>query len=107
MPPDVAFVGERVLRWVDLSLHPDGAARLLRTGATGYPLNAVVCMNSPDALGLAAGKVLTEIEISSLAAAACAVITSVYDAETYLVLTTAELATEIARIGKWELADRH
>lgn len=106
LPSDIALVGERVLRWIDLSLGSEVAARLLRTGASGYPLNAVVCMLPAEELALTPGRVLTDDETLRLASTARAVITSVYDAETYLILTSAKLAAEINRSGRWRLEDR-
>lgn len=93
LPVDVAFVGDRVLRWAALNDEPAVAARLLRTGSSGYPLNAFVCRPDPADLPLVAGTALNELDIAVLAEATCAVITAVYDAESFVILAAADLGT--------------
>jgi hypothetical protein len=88
---DVAFVGDRVLRWIALSEGGDAASRLLRTGSSGYPLNAFLCDRAPSELGLTAGRLLSEPDTLSVAESVFAVITTIYDAETFLILETADL----------------
>ncbi|UQX88702.1 hypothetical protein M6D93_01560 [Jatrophihabitans telluris] len=89
---DVAFVGDRVVRWTPLN-EPAVAVRLLRTGSSGYPLNAFVCLPAPTDLPLGAGYVLNESDIAVLAEKVCAVITSVYDAESFVILARANLGS--------------
>lgn len=88
---DVAFVGDRVVRWADLGVGADVAVQLLRAGASGYPLNAFACWPPSAELGLEAGVPLGERQQAALVESTCAVITAVYDAETYLVLMSRDL----------------
>lgn len=92
---DVAFVGDRVVRWADLGAGAEAAAVLLRAGASGYPLNAFACWPPPAELGLKVGAPLTESQQAALVESTCAVITSVYDAETYLVLMSHDLEAAV------------
>ena len=90
-----AFLGDRVLRWVDLAETSDGAIHLLRSGASGYPLNAYLCVE-PGVMPTAEGTaILTAADVPRLVTATCAVIASVYDAETYVVLMNSEIAKAI------------
>jgi len=87
----VAFVGGRVLRWADLSRAK--ASRLVRTGASGYPLNAFVCRADAISLSLTPERELSEADAVALAHSVCAVVTSVYDAESFVILGAADLWT--------------
>jgi hypothetical protein len=82
---DVAYIGNRVLRWVDMPDDPSHGTRLLRSGASGYPLNAFVCDRSSAELGLFPGADLTETTQSRIAGSVRAIIVSALDAETFLV----------------------
>jgi hypothetical protein len=88
---DVAFVGDRVIRWADLEVGSVAAVRLLGTGASGYPLNAYTCWLAPIELGLEYGETLDVSQQAFLVDSICAVITSVYDAEAYLMLMSDDL----------------
>jgi hypothetical protein len=44
---DVAFVEDRVLRWTALDNDAAGAVALMRSGSSGYPLNAFGCVATP------------------------------------------------------------
>ncbi len=68
----VAFVGGRVLRWTDLSRAK--ASRLLRTGASGYPLNAFVCRPDAVSLSLTPEREFSEADTAAFAHSVCAVI---------------------------------
>jgi hypothetical protein len=92
---DVAFLSDRVIRWADLAVGAVAAVRLLRTGSSGYPLNAFACWGAPVELGLEAGKTLDESRQASLVDSTCAVITSIYDAEAYLLLMSHDLEVRI------------
>jgi hypothetical protein len=92
---NVAFVGDRVIRWIDLEVGAVAAARLLRSGSSGYPLNAFASWLAPVELGLEAGKTLDESQQAALVDSTCAVITSVYDAESYLLLMSHDLEVRI------------
>lgn len=82
---DGVFVEDRVIRWRDLHADPADLMRLIRRGASGYPLNAFVCGED--------GKAILEREedrfdgdcVLALASSVRGIITSVYDAESYLV----------------------
>lgn len=86
-----AFVAGSVIRWAELEVGVFAAVRLLRTGASGYPLNAFACWHAPMEVGLDAGETLDDSQQASLIDSTCAVITSVYDAEAYLVLMSRDL----------------
>jgi hypothetical protein len=88
---DLAYVEDRVVRWVDLIGDPVDGARLLRSGASGYPLNAYACGPSPGDLGLASGRSLELKELESIAASTRAVLASVFDAEAFVMLMLPEL----------------
>lgn len=91
IPAEAVFVGDRVLHWMALDSRAAGAARLLRTGSSGYPLNAVICRLAPGRLHLLAGRELGADDVSKVADGACALITAVFDAESYLVLAAPDL----------------
>ena len=93
---DVAFVGDRVVRWANIGVGVDAAVQLLRAGASGYPLNAFACWPPSTELGLKAGVILGESRQTALVDSTSAVITSVYDAETYLVLMSRDLEAAAA-----------
>lgn len=93
---DVAFIGDRVVRWADLGVGANAAVQLLRAGASGYPLNAFACWRPSAELGLKAGVILGESQQAALVDSTSAVITSVYDAETYLVLMSRDLEAAAA-----------
>lgn len=88
---DVAFVGERVVRWCETA---DGSARavaLLRSGSSGYPLNAFLCRASVKQLGLESG-IEIDAEVQELIVESVeAVIVSVYDAEAFVALVSSDV----------------
>lgn len=92
---DVVFIDDHVVRWADLRAGAAAAVRLLRTGASGYPLNAFVCYPAAVELGLETGKTLDASRQAALVDSACAVIVSVYDAETYIVLMSSDLEPRV------------
>ena len=95
---DAAFVGDRVVRWADLGVGAASAVHHLR--ASAYPLNAFACWASSAELGLEAGVSLGESQQAALVGSTCAVMTAVYDAETYLVLMSRDLeATLVAGVA--------
>lgn len=83
---DVFFVGEAVLRSEPLEDDCTAAAGLLRRGSSGYPCDALVCTGTQDRLGLHPGADLTEDAVAQAAASVTAVLTSVWDDETYVLL---------------------
>lgn len=99
---DVSFVDDRVVRWIDLHSAPDDLTRLIRIGASGYPLNALVCGDTDgEAFRPAAGP-LSDTDAVLLASQVRVVVHSIYDAESFLLLvidenanvTTAEVARD-------------
>jgi hypothetical protein len=83
----VAFVGERVLRWVSFDTESlDAPTKLIRTGSSGYPLIAYVVDSSPQDMGVSPGAELGNKFFDCVVRSAMAVIVSAFDAETYLVL---------------------
>jgi hypothetical protein len=80
----VAYVEDRVLRWMELGPDPVGAAALLRRSA--YPLNAFVCCRSATQLKLEPGYQMGPEDQEAIVESTEAVIVSVYDAEAYVAL---------------------
>jgi hypothetical protein len=88
---DVAFVGERVVRWSEAAGGPARAVALLRSGSSGYPLNAFLCRASAKQLGLEPG-IQIDAEVQELIVeSAEAVIVSVYDAEAFVALVSSDV----------------
>lgn len=84
---DIVYINDRVLRWVDLrAMTPARAVALLRSGASGFPLNAYLCVGSSEVLGLSAKRNLSVADRTVLARAVAGLITTVYDAEAFLAL---------------------
>ncbi|WP_344013227.1 hypothetical protein [Microbacterium natoriense] len=84
---DVVFVEDRVIRWRELQREPSQLVRLIRRGASGYPLNAYVCDEAARTILRRADRSLTVEGAASLASTVRAVIHSIYDAESYLVIS--------------------
>ena len=76
---DVAFVGDRVLRWVEWNCDPVAMVGLLRRGASGYPTNASGCRSRAASLGLTAGPQLRPAEPGRIVQSTCALVVSVYE----------------------------
>ncbi|HTZ43213.1 MAG TPA: hypothetical protein VMB79_05070 [Jatrophihabitans sp.] len=95
LPAKVVYAGDRVLRWCDFIPGAQDPVRLLRTGASGYPLNAIISSADAGALDLTPGRTLSYENLRRVSAAGGAVITSVYDAESYLILVTENLAVSM------------
>jgi hypothetical protein len=87
----LAFVDDRIIRWVDLEAGASDGVALLRTGASGYPLNAFGSVLSAAALGLSEGKSMDSDQQQLFVEGVGAVFVSVFDAEACLMLLTAEL----------------
>ncbi|WDM41844.1 hypothetical protein KV395_00545 [Microbacterium luteolum] len=83
---DVSFVDDRVIRWLDLRSAPDELTRLIRIGASGYPLNAFICDNSSGEAFRPSARSLSESEVDLLAGEVRLVIHSIFDAESFLLL---------------------
>ena len=83
---DAFFIGEAVLRSEPLHGDCATAAELLRRGSSGYPCDALVSTETQDRLGLHHGADLAEGSVARLAASVTAVLTSVWDDETYVLL---------------------
>ena len=80
-----AFVGDRVVHWtVVTDGDQDDVVETLRSGASGYPLNAFVCEGTPSSFGLEAGAELDSDALDKLREAVKLVIVGAYDAETHL-----------------------
>lgn len=83
---DAVVLEGRVLRWKDLHTDASQLTQLIRRGASGYPLNAFVCHDGARAVFQQAGDSLSSEDASALAQSVHAVIHSVYDAESFLVI---------------------
>lgn len=85
-----AFLGNRVIRWARVNDSARAATHLLRTGASGYPLNAFLCDADGSQLGLSEGASVAFSSCPSMADHVSAVIVSAFDGEAFLVLMTPE-----------------
>lgn len=81
----VAFIGDRVLRWAPITEVSRVAVALLASGSSGYPLVACVSQLDGDELGLAPGSDVSPASVDRLAQSTVALFASAYDAETYVV----------------------
>lgn len=79
-------IGDRVIGWAAIDSDCTAAAALLRTGASGYPLNAFVVQSSAAKLGLAEGHDLKAEDVEVIARLTIAVIVSVFDAESFVAI---------------------
>ncbi len=75
-----------MLRWEELQTDPSRLTQLIRSGASGYPLNAFVCDERGRTVLQRAGGSLSTVDALSLAQSVQVVINSVYDAESYLLI---------------------
>lgn len=87
----VAFVGDRAIRWLELGEDPSLVAQLVRTGGSGYPLNAFVCGSGAGDLGLISDRVLSTEAVSVVARSVTTIISSAFDAESYVLLAVEDL----------------
>ncbi len=87
---NVGFVEDRVVKWAELDRGTVDAVTLLRSGSSGYPLNAFVSTLSARELMLEPRSQLRSETLSSIVRSVVAVIASVYDAEAYVALLTDE-----------------
>ena len=93
---DVAFIDNRVVRWVDVGTSSEDAAGLLRRGATGHPLNAFVCEDSASDLGLIAeGEVGDEV-LKAIVASLIAVVVGAFDTESFVAWLHPEAVPTVA-----------
>ena len=88
------FVDDRVLHWAQLASGTDDGVRALRSGASGYPLNAYVCPRTASDLGLEAQHRLRSAELEAIVDATSAIISSVYDAEAYLAVVFGDVGSD-------------
>lgn len=90
----VAFVEDRVVRWSDIADDGDQAVALLRSGSSGYPLNAFVCHASAGQLRLEPGSKIDNEGQALIVESVQAVLVSVYDAEAFVALVAPGLLSE-------------
>jgi hypothetical protein len=86
-----AFVDDRLIRWEEINEDGFRAAKLLRSGASGYPLNAFICRGSSRELNLEEDRQLLVIEEEQIVDSTDAVVASVWDAEAYVAVCSPEL----------------
>lgn len=81
-----SFVDDRAVRWVDIRSTSNELTRLIRIGASGYPLNAFICQSEEGrAAGVPAGS-LSRLDVLRLASEVRVIIHSIFDAESFLFL---------------------
>lgn len=93
---NIVFVEDRILRWKELGRDVGPAVSLLRTGSSGYPLNAFVCSGMAAGMGLIAGSQLDATIQGSIVESTVAIIVSAYDREAYVILLAPRLAERLA-----------
>jgi hypothetical protein len=81
-----AFVDDRVVRWAELDDGAAAAVALMRSGSSGYPLNAFASNLSARELGLMPRSQLQPANLSAMVESAAVILASVYDAEAYVAL---------------------
>lgn len=82
---DFATLDETVVRWAYLDVSIGEGVTLLRSGASGYPLNAFVLrVESSNGVGLEPGSSVPRHLVETLAANVHGVIVSAFDAEAFL-----------------------
>ncbi|NJI58284.1 hypothetical protein HCX50_02445 [Microbacterium oxydans] len=86
----VSFVDDRVIRWEGLQSPPEDLTRLIRRGASGYPLNAFTSGNRQGHTLRPSVGSLSDSDVLLLASEVQVVIHSVYDAESFLLLVLDE-----------------
>lgn len=78
------FVGDQAIRWTEISRSSIASAvQLLRTGSSGYPLNAYITFGVGPLLG---GTTVGSEQQVAIADSLAAIIVSVYDAEGYVLV---------------------
>ncbi|WEK61155.1 MAG: hypothetical protein P0Y60_17920 [Candidatus Microbacterium colombiense] len=90
-----SFIDDRVIRWGDLHSEPRDLTGLIRTGASGYPLNAFVCGSGDRQAFRPPVGPLSESEVALLARQVQVVIHSIYDAESFLLLAIDDKADSL------------
>ena len=93
---EAVFLEGRGLRWKDMHADASQLMRLIRRGASGYPLNAFVCDEDGRAILQQVGDALSSKDVTGLARSALSVIHSVYDAESFLVIELMNRAVDQA-----------
>jgi hypothetical protein len=88
------YIGDRILRWDRLDGDLVVVVDVVRHGASGYPLNALVCTRTAEALALGDEREIGPVGIEAIVDATCALIVAVYDAESFLVWTIDRGSTE-------------
>jgi len=94
---DVVYVGNRVLRWVELAGSLGEAVQLLRRGSSGYPLNAFACSRRPAEFDLVGGQDIADSSQALVVESAQVVIVSAFDAETFLTWSRPKLSLNSCR----------
>ena len=83
---EAAFVGDTLIRWTRLDASYARAAKLLRSGASGYPTNAYVSSRDETSLQLKTGWSLSAEQVSALCSSTLALVVAAFDAEAWLAL---------------------
>lgn len=86
----VSFVDDRVIRWEGLQSPSQDLTRLIRRGASGYPLNAFISGNRQGQTLRPSVGSLSDSDVLLLASEVQVVIHSIYDAESFLLLVLDE-----------------
>ncbi|MDF2559839.1 MAG: hypothetical protein K0R99_1285 [Microbacterium sp.] len=81
-----SFVDDRVVRHADLASEPEVLTRLLRMGASGYPLNAFLCSGMVRGAPSPSTGSLADSEVAALTAAVRIIVHAIHDAESFLLL---------------------
>jgi hypothetical protein len=93
-----AHFGDRLFRWITLDVDGEEAAQLLRSGASGYPLNAFVCDRTPLELGIGDGVEIDANSATLIVESTKAIVVSALDAEAFLVWLKPEIGLRKASV---------
>jgi hypothetical protein len=93
---DVAYIGDRIYRWLDLQDNGEEAIQLLWRGSSGYPLNAFLSSQSSGKLGLQVDTEINEEGQLQIINSTQAIVVSAFDGEVFLAWLREDLASEVA-----------
>lgn len=98
LPEDIAFIDDRVLHWAEIGASAISATRLLRSGSTGYPLNAFISRSPTTAINDLRGRQLDSV-LDSICSDIEGVMVSVFDGESFVVMNSDESLTSFGDVS--------
>ena len=92
---NAVFFGDRVVWWIDLAETASSVLDPLRSGASGYPLNAFLLGGDCGSLALSPGRSMADDAVAAIKKDVCGIIVAAYDAEAYLVWVAGAVVAEL------------